>query len=513
MSIATAIQNAQQKVANAYTAVSTKGGTLPATQDLSNLPTAIESIPSGGGGGDTVDVKAVGDTASYDEGDKVILTPTEHLFDTTTYYYSTTISSTATQYKNVYCPVNGMILDYTKAIGIYGNRNNTRGNIQLLWNDAHTAVTGSFTDTGTYVTYISPEYRTGNHWAVSSQAGYESEVNDSNAVLGYYRDGVFSQVFTGQATIGTAFINDFATQNGTVYNMKTGISYNVPSSQTPYQFPVKYNGTWYIACCGRYSAQQGIFAFNDLSTKVYDFSGWNYYSGGIYNKWMQFVDDDVDYILACPQNEGYLWKFFKINKNSTAWSVTHLSDVSSALQECYNRDNATLESIHNNVTINCKDYGEYVEMFVSGYKWGYNANGGGNKVGHFKFYKATDTIERLPDVFPEIDGYEYAGALSVNWELGLISICLSNYEGTRGYALYVKKFDDLATAYPYYAYPNSKDYYYKDSITGFVTENKGVDALGNTVLEVETVQDPDYHWNPVGRVIGMNVTVNEGEPG
>ena len=44
MSIATAITNAQNKVANAYTAVSNQGGTLPATQDLSNLPTAINSV-------------------------------------------------------------------------------------------------------------------------------------------------------------------------------------------------------------------------------------------------------------------------------------------------------------------------------------------------------------------------------------------------------------------------------------------------------------------------------------
>ncbi len=49
MSIATAITNAQNKVANAYTAVNNKGGTLPATQNLSNLPTAIASIPSGSG--------------------------------------------------------------------------------------------------------------------------------------------------------------------------------------------------------------------------------------------------------------------------------------------------------------------------------------------------------------------------------------------------------------------------------------------------------------------------------
>ena len=45
MSIASAITAAQGRVANAYTAVSNKGGTLPATQNLSNLPTAINSIP------------------------------------------------------------------------------------------------------------------------------------------------------------------------------------------------------------------------------------------------------------------------------------------------------------------------------------------------------------------------------------------------------------------------------------------------------------------------------------
>lgn len=54
MSIASAITAAQGKVANAYTAVSGKGGTLPATQNLSNLPTAINSIPSG-----SVEVKKV----------------------------------------------------------------------------------------------------------------------------------------------------------------------------------------------------------------------------------------------------------------------------------------------------------------------------------------------------------------------------------------------------------------------------------------------------------------------
>ena len=48
MSIATAITAAQGRVADAYTAISNKGGTLPATQNLANMPTAINSIPSGG---------------------------------------------------------------------------------------------------------------------------------------------------------------------------------------------------------------------------------------------------------------------------------------------------------------------------------------------------------------------------------------------------------------------------------------------------------------------------------
>lgn len=50
MSIASAITAAQGRVADCYTAISNKGGTLPATQNLANMPTAIGSIPSGGNG-------------------------------------------------------------------------------------------------------------------------------------------------------------------------------------------------------------------------------------------------------------------------------------------------------------------------------------------------------------------------------------------------------------------------------------------------------------------------------
>lgn len=48
MTIASAIVNKQQQVAACYTAISNKGGTLPATQDVANMPTAINSISTGG---------------------------------------------------------------------------------------------------------------------------------------------------------------------------------------------------------------------------------------------------------------------------------------------------------------------------------------------------------------------------------------------------------------------------------------------------------------------------------
>lgn len=49
------------------------GGTLPATQNLTNLPTAIESIPTGGGGGDTIYLPNESG-ATISAGDKVLFT-------------------------------------------------------------------------------------------------------------------------------------------------------------------------------------------------------------------------------------------------------------------------------------------------------------------------------------------------------------------------------------------------------------------------------------------------------
>ncbi len=59
MSIANKLTELQTDISNAYTAVNTKGGTLPTNKNTNNLASAINSIPSGGGGSVAVGEKDV----------------------------------------------------------------------------------------------------------------------------------------------------------------------------------------------------------------------------------------------------------------------------------------------------------------------------------------------------------------------------------------------------------------------------------------------------------------------
>ena len=60
MSIATELQNLNDNILDAYTAVQGKGGTVPANKNMTNLGSAIASIPSGGGVGIPREVNASG---------------------------------------------------------------------------------------------------------------------------------------------------------------------------------------------------------------------------------------------------------------------------------------------------------------------------------------------------------------------------------------------------------------------------------------------------------------------
>ena len=64
MSVQSEIDRIITAVGNAYSKVSEKGGTVPASQTVSNLATAIDSIPAGGGGAPSLQSKSVTYTAN-----------------------------------------------------------------------------------------------------------------------------------------------------------------------------------------------------------------------------------------------------------------------------------------------------------------------------------------------------------------------------------------------------------------------------------------------------------------
>ena len=64
MSVQSEIDRIITAVGNAYSKVSEKGGTVPASQTVANLATAIDSIPAGGGGAPSLQSKSVTYTAN-----------------------------------------------------------------------------------------------------------------------------------------------------------------------------------------------------------------------------------------------------------------------------------------------------------------------------------------------------------------------------------------------------------------------------------------------------------------
>lgn len=59
MTIASEIQRIKNNIAAAYASCSSKGGTLPATQNSANLATCIDTITGGGGSGDTISPRTI----------------------------------------------------------------------------------------------------------------------------------------------------------------------------------------------------------------------------------------------------------------------------------------------------------------------------------------------------------------------------------------------------------------------------------------------------------------------
>ena len=513
MSIATAITTAQGRVSNAYTAVSNKGGTLPATRNLSNLPAAIESIPSGGGGGATVVAKAVAGTQSYSEDDKVILIPTGVIYSDSHVSTSADTNTAGSDNLNV-LPGFG---ELSYSLGVTAPISPAQYNYdhvpdrkvaQCFWNSSYTDFsTVNILVNGNIATAYKNIHYDGalkfalnasgtNRWGVIyNSLGY---FGDDNAYIKCWDFNTDDMATNDQIAV----VDKFAKVCNRRYSSHI---YWIDSNGTPHDYtganrnvvPSKYNGNWYFV------DQNGVKPVTDTSTTAYTVSGYNTYT----DYWCNlFFDANVDYFWEWHGD----WYFRKIDKTNTVWTVSSDNIIAGKYKACARTGTVGLDNFY----IRSKDHGDTVESFVSTTDFGYDSNTGiGNKVAHFIFTKATEEVERLPDVFPEIpDTYLCCGGIQVNWDLGLIGVTVGYKTGTlETCTVYVKKLDDTAGIYKYYAYPNKKENFFSKALTGFVVDNQGVNALGDTTLEVATVEDPNEDpWTNIDIVFGMSIIVNEG---
>lgn len=144
MSIASEITRINTNIENAYTSVSNKGGTLPATQNSNNLATAITSIPSGGA---TLQTKSVTITTNGNTS----VTPDTGYDGLDSVNITTSVSGEGTEKKDVnFYDYDGTLVDsYTKtdflALSNMPNNPSHTGLTAQGWNwtlsDAKTYVT------------------------------------------------------------------------------------------------------------------------------------------------------------------------------------------------------------------------------------------------------------------------------------------------------------------------------------------------------------------------------------
>lgn len=132
-----------------------------------------------------------------------------------------------------------------------------------------------------------------------------------------------------------------------------------------------------------------------------------------------------------------------------------------------------------------------------------------NNVKHYIVDKETGEVTQGPDLL-DSKGYDIilTGAFAPN--MSRASFILRN--STTGDLKCAVSGLDTVLPYEYAAVPFNSANLTDSAVTGFVKSQDDTDELGNPIATVEALLDPNATPPSAYRLIGMNVTVNEGEP-
>lgn len=480
MSIASAITAAQGRVADAYTAVNTMGGTLPATQNLSNLPAAIESIPAGSGGDTVTATNATG--SAITAGDKVWI-------DKNTVAGGRSITPSSSGYS----------MNYIAGISNDGNyltysTNNTSAEYKGLWyiNDFATSTITSVGSSLIYYHQNSSCYRYSNQgdtFLVSNfvtNSSYEPkfskignnsfDIGSSTSFLGYdFVASVYDTNTLGIMNLETGSISylsgfgtgtqgigyqSIATSSNDVYKLASDSylgRYHIEVDRTNMTFTSTALTVSNVSCfCPIGATSDGKVI---ITSNMY-----NYYDG----------------------NGARTFQFIKVSGNTvTGYNIGEYPE--------------RLKTIVNNTTDKywfCFNPNNNVLTFVK-----YVGSSTTSVYGFFKYDPATETWSEIyVDLSSVLSGQKVCGVITTSGDMTRIGVPVTVTNGT--YYSYLK-IVQLQSVSGYRFVPYTYYNINEKTLTGFASENIAVGASG----EATTVLPPELNVSIQADVDDAEITL------
>lgn len=480
MTIASAIQNAQEKVRNAYTAVSEKGGTVPTEQNLNNLPEAINSIS--GGGGDIVNTTAMSGAESFTGGEKVILNPTE-----------STVAGPMTVTGGEFS--NGRPLYNLGRSGGF-IRSNTIQGFFFGGTDTFTKYTGSIL---------------GDTITIESMQGISSSQRSPSLPP------------LSEDTVGVIQTIDYQAQ---LVELNTEGQLNTIHS---YGAVTDYSAEGDVFLLGDSAYPWGVHACVMNKDHTYSLiTG----TGDIRNRCLFQVGDDYYFYFTATQLQTF-------NKDSTAFSTLSVSGSNYSLKApldkegniiaadpsshvCYLQHFSKSQSTFSNITRlpDIYDYKSIVVLPTSSKRSIADIyiipNEIPAKVVHYVWDGMNLSNRGTVLSSEDLGEYVYPGGdLKIDGNTGILWGTFYKTNATSGVdgRIFAVQTQGRTVITQFKAEPADKAVFDPSkSLTGFVDSNLGKDAMGNTELAVKTALDPnEAPWSDIGKVFGLDVKITKGE--
>ena len=259
MAIADTINSMKTNITNAYNAIQTKGGTIPTNKNLTNLSTAINSIPAGGGIEDVATVAALKAKVTAENVGK--------------FYKYTGTSSGGFEKNELYCVVENS-----------GGGYNVLGLGKVTYNTTKYTVTYNYTACGDDAGGPTRNMPLGGTITVDVYTGF-----------GPYADYVLPDTITVSGCQHTWVLSS-TKKNGTLtlYNATGNITVTIIATSTVpnYGKTPTYQGLWNLFGDNNFRGAKNLDNVFDSAGFMDDFiSNYEKISGGATSYWAQFIKD------------------------------------------------------------------------------------------------------------------------------------------------------------------------------------------------------------------------------